>query len=145
MRPRSDITIVQGNAMANAPIYQIAFMFVFNQDFTNQKVQLNVADSNDFLVTDSQTAQLEAYSGNTTPPLLNFSVSGKQVFFNVSDGKTYGGMQALVWSSFTAGSPPTLQLDLAFSSGLITATYNVPGGSASGQLVSGRNTITIGK
>lgn len=130
--------------MANAPVYQIAFMFVFNQDFSSQKVQINVVDSNSFLVTDNQTAQLEAYSGNATPPLLNFSVSGQQVFFNVSEGKTYGGMQCVAWSTFSAGNTPTLQLDLQFASGLITATYNVLGGSASGQLVSGRNTIQIG-
>lgn len=131
--------------MTNAPVYQIAFMFVFNQDFTNQKVQIDVADGNSFLVSKSQTAQLEAYSGNVTPPLLNFSVSGQQMFFNVSEGKTYGGMQSLVWSTFTAGSPPTLQLRLQFSSGLITATYNVIDGNASGQLVSGDNTIKIGQ
>lgn len=131
--------------MANAPVYQIAFMFVFNQDFTSQKVQINVADSNSFLVSDKQAAQLEAYSANATPPLLNFSVSGQQMFFNVSDGKTYGGMQCLAWSTFSAGSAPTLQLDMQFPSGLITATYNVLGGSASGQFVSGRNTIKIGQ
>jgi len=130
--------------MTSAPVYQIAFMFVFNQDFTSQKVQIDVADSNSFVVSNTQTAQLEAYSGSVTPPLLNFSVSGQQLFFNISEGTTYGGMQALVWSSFTAGSPSTLQLDAQFPSGLITATYNVLGVTASGQLVSGRNTIQIG-
>ena len=130
--------------MTSAPVYQIAFMFVFNQDFTSQKVQIDVADSNSFVVSNTQTAQLEAYSGSVTPPLLNFSVSGQKLFFNISEGTTYGGMQALVWSSFTVGSPSTLQLDAQFPSGLITATYNVLGVTASGQLVSGRNTIQIG-
>jgi hypothetical protein len=133
-----------GDAMANAPVYQVAFQFLFNQDFTNQKVQIAVADSNKFLVSDSQVAQLEAYAGNTTPPLLNFSVSGKQLFFNVSQGTTYAGMQGVVWSTFTAGADSTLVLDTQFSVGLMMASYKVIGTSAGGQLVSGRNTIKVG-
>ena len=130
--------------MANAPVYQIAFMFQFNQSFTNQKVQIAVADSNNFLTSDSQTAQLEAYSGNTTPPLLNFSVSGKELFFNVSQGSTYAGMQGVVWSTFTTGADDTLDLDLQFSTGLMTGTYKVLETGVGGQLVSGRNTIKAG-
>src|SRR5579859_7697816 len=120
--------------MANAPVYQIAFMFQFNQSFANQKVQIDVADSNDFLTSDSEAAQLEAYSGSTTPPLLNFSVSGKQLFFNVSQGSTYAGMQGVVWSTFTAGADDTLDLDLQFSAGLMTGSYKVLSTGAAGQL-----------
>jgi hypothetical protein len=130
--------------MANAPVYQIAFMFQFTQSFTNQKVQIAVADSNNFLTSDSQVAQLEAYSGNTTPPLLNFSVSSKELFFNVSQGSTYAGMQGVVWSTFTAGVDDTLDLDLQFSTGLIAGSYKVLSTGTGGQLVSGHNTIKAG-
>lgn len=131
--------------MADAPIYQISFMFQFTQSLTDQKVLIGVVDSNNFLLSDSQQAQLEAYSGSTTPPLLNFSVSGKQMFFNVSQGSTYGGMQGVVWSTFTPGAQESeLALDLQFSAGLMFGTYKVLNTRASGGLVAGRNTIKVG-
>ena len=45
------------------------------------------------------------------------------------------------WSTFTAGSDPTLDLNLQFSSGLINASYTVLNTGASGQLLPGNNTI----
>ena len=131
--------------MTDAPIYQIAFMFVFNQDLANQKAQIGMTDGNTFLVSDSRTAQLQSYVDNATPPLLAFSVSGTQMFFNVSEGKAHAGMQGVAWSTFTAGSPPTLELDVQFSGGLITATYAVIGTGVGGQFTPGRNTITLAR
>lgn len=127
--------------MANAPVYQIAFKFQFNQDFTNQKVQIDVTDTNNFVMSDTRQTQLQAYLSESTPPLLNFSASGQQLFFNVGSGKQYGGMQSVAWSTFTAGSDPTLDLNLQFSSGLINASYTVLNTGASGQLLPGNNTI----
>lgn len=130
--------------MANPPVYQIAFQFLFNQNFDNQKVLIDIQDSNSFLMNDNYTAQLAAYASNSTPPLLNFSLSGKQLYFNIDQGLIREGMQAVVWSSFSAGTQPSLQLNAQFQGGLITASYSVQGTGTSGVLAYGANTIKVG-
>ena len=124
--------------------YQIAFKFQFQQDFTNQQVQIEIVDANNFVMQNGERLQLQPYLDNETPPLFNFSVSNQQMFFNIASGSESQGMQCLAWATFTdAGNSETLSLDLQAPTGLINIYYSVLNTSSNGLLEAGPNTIFV--
>ncbi|MBB6064898.1 hypothetical protein [Pseudoxanthomonas broegbernensis] len=124
--------------------YQVAFKFQFQQDFTNQQVQIQIADTNNFVMQSNERVQLQPYQDSYTPPLLNFSVSNKLMFFNIAKGSAAQGLQGLAWATFTdAGNNETLNLDLQVPGGLMNVYYAVLNTSSSGQLKPGQNTISV--
>lgn len=128
--------------MSSSPKYQVIFKFQFQQNVTGT-VQLAITDSNNFVVSAQEKAQLQGYSGDT-PPLLNFSMDSKQLFFNIDGGKSGSGVESIVWSTFTNGSAPSLMVNLQMPTVVIAASYTVLSTGASGQLVNGQNTINAG-
>lgn len=129
--------------MSSPPKYQVAFKFQFQQNVTGT-VQLAITDSNNFVVSAQEKAQLQGYSGDT-PPLLNFSMDSKELFFNIDGGESGSGVESIVWSTFTnGGSAPSLMVNLQMPTVVIAASYMVLTTGSSGQLVNGQNTINAG-
>ncbi|WP_266168293.1 hypothetical protein [Dyella subtropica] len=131
--------------MQAAPTYQIAFKFQFKQGFTQpQQVQINIVDSNNFVMVNGEQVQLQPYLALYTPPLSNFNISKQQMFLNIANGEGGEGMQGLAWATFTSGSSAqTLTLNLQAQTGLISTTYAVLGTSSSGVLSAGQNIISV--
>ncbi|GLQ87784.1 hypothetical protein [Dyella flagellata] len=130
--------------MSNSPQYQVVFQFMFQQNFTGT-IELDITDNNSFLIAPSQRAQLAPYLGNDTPPLLNFGMSSKQLFFSIDGGVGGRGLQSIVWSSFTSDAgDASLMVELQVSSPEVTAYYAVLGaGGGSGSLNNGMNSIVV--
>lgn len=129
--------------MKSAPTYQVVFKCQFQQDISSQPIQIDIVDSNSFVMTKGEKAQLQPYLGTSTPPLANFSVSGQQLYLNVSHGEEDTGMESIVWATFTsAGEAQTLTINLTVSPA-ISMSYMVMNTSASGSLKAGKNVISI--
>ncbi|MFC5743240.1 hypothetical protein [Dyella tabacisoli] len=130
--------------MQAAQKYQVAFKFQFEQDISNQAIQIDIVDTNSFLITKGEKAQLQPYLANSTPPLMSFSVSSQQLFLNISKGGEDEGMEGVVWATFTnGGGDPTLTINLA-ATPAINSSYTVMGTQTSGALKAGKNVISIG-
>lgn len=130
--------------MSAAPTYQVVFKFQFQQNFASKQIQISIEDSNSFVINGSDEAQVQGYPAGDIPPLLNFSVSGKQLFFNVDSGTTGSGVEGIVWSTFTnGGGSQDLVLDVQFPAGLVVASYVVEQTSSQGLLNAGKNVITV--
>jgi hypothetical protein len=130
---------VEGTAMASTPKYQIAFEFQFKQNVSNEILQIDITDQNNFVIAAKEALQLGPYAGSATPPLSNMSVTSTSLFLNVSSGNSGQGVEVIVWTTFAGDAP--LQITLA-ANGSVAAYYSVLGGTNSGQLNPGPNTIS---
>jgi len=128
--------------MANTPKYQIAFQFQFKQDVSNEIVQIQITDQNNFVIDAKESLQLSPYAGSATPPLSNMSVSSTLLFLNIASAKTGTGVEVIAWTTFVGSAP--LKIDLAAAGGSVAAYYSVLGGmGGSGMLTPGPNTIAL--
>lgn len=125
--------------MASAPKYQIAFEFQFKQNVSSEILQINITDQNNFVIAAKEALQLAPYGGSATPPLSNMSVTSTSLFLNVASGNSGQGVEVIVWTTFIGDAP--LQIDLT-SNGFVAAYYSVLGGSSSGLLQPGPNSIS---
>ncbi|RDS80445.1 hypothetical protein DWU98_13520 [Dyella monticola] len=126
--------------MASAPQYEIAFQFRFQQDVSNQVVQIDIADQNRFIISDQQKAQLSALADNPMPPLNNMSVSSMSFYLNIASGKVDEGVETFLWTTFINSGPVEVSLTM---SSLVAASYVVLGVSSSGVLMPGLNYIGL--
>lgn len=127
--------------MASAPQYQVAFQFQFQQNLSNEAVQIEIIDQNRFVLSNGEKIQLAPFDSATTPPLNNMSVSSNALFLNIARGQASEGVETILWTTFSDGESVRVNLTADAAVAAYYTVLGAPGGS--GTLMPGPNTIAL--